>query len=204
MTSSRPRSVLDVSHLPTVTFGHRNISWWGTLGFMAVEATTLAACVASYLYLRKNFQSWPPLTTPNPDLLVPTINMLLLLVVIAPMAWVDRAAKRLDLRRVRIGLLVAAILSAATVVLRVWEFGALNTHWDMNAYGSAAWVTLGFHTTLLLIHFVETMVIAVLMFVGPIEKKHFSDVSDAALYQYFLSLVYVPLYLVLFLSPRWM
>lgn len=201
---TQPRAVLDVSELPTVVFGHKNAAWWGTLGFMVIEGTTLAVCVSSYFYLRKNFPSWPPEPTPLPDLLIPTINMLLLLAVIVPMAGVSRAAKRNDLRGVRIGLAAALTLSTMNAVLRIFEFEALNTRWDAHAYGSIAWVTLGFHTALLLIDVVETLIIAILMFVGPIEKKHFTDVSDAAFYQYFLSLSYIPLYVVLFLTPRLM
>jgi hypothetical protein len=30
-------SLGDVADLPTVTFGHRSLMWWGTLGFMVIE-----------------------------------------------------------------------------------------------------------------------------------------------------------------------
>jgi heme/copper-type cytochrome/quinol oxidase subunit 3 len=199
-----PRAVLDVSHLPTVVFGHKSVAWWGTLGFMVIEGTTLAVALASYLYLRKNFDSWPPEPTPLPELLIPTLNTLLLLAVIAPMVWVDRAAKRLDRNGVRTGLLIATAMTLVSVVLRYFEFQALNTRWDSHAYGSAAWVTLGLHATLLLVDLFESAVIAAIFFTDKLEKKHFSDASDAAFYQYFLSLSYVLVYLVIFWSPRWM
>jgi cytochrome c oxidase subunit 3 len=199
-----PRATLDVSHLPTVVFGHKSVSWWGTLGFMAIEGTTLAVALASYVYLRKNFESWPPAPTPLPDLLIPTLNTLLLLAVIAPMAWVDHAAKRLDRGRVRTGLLVATAMTLVSVVLRYFEFQALNTRWDSHAYGSAAWVVLGLHATLLVVDLVESAVIAAIFFTNKLEKKHFADASDAAFYQYFLSLGNVVVYLVIFWSPRWM
>lgn len=199
-----PRALLDVSRLPTVTFGHRNVAWWGTLGFMVIEGTTLLVAISTYFYLRKNFTSWPPEPTPLPDLLVPTLNTILLLAIIVPMRRVDRAAKRLDRHGVKVWLVVASVMTLVAVVLRYWEIDALNTRFDSHAYGSAAWAVLVLHTTLLLIDLVETGLIALLFFVGPLEKKHFADASDAAFYQYFLSLSYVLAYVVVFLSPRWM
>ena len=43
--------------------------WWGTVGFMTIEGWTIALLVAAYLYLRQNYEAWPPLRTPNPSLL---------------------------------------------------------------------------------------------------------------------------------------
>ena len=202
--SAPPRATLDVSELPEVVFGPRDTTWWGTLGFMVIESTTLAVCAASYLYLRQNAAAWPPEHVPLPSVLVPTINVLLLLATIVPMWLVGRAARRLDASGVRRWLTVAILLGALSSALRLWEFAALNVRWDRNAYGSAAWATLGFHSTLLFVDVIESLVILAIFVFGPLEEKHFTDASDAAFYQYFLSLVYVPLYVLLFLSPRWM
>ena len=37
------RVVANVTELPNVTFGHRSLMWWGTLGFIMIEGTTLSA-----------------------------------------------------------------------------------------------------------------------------------------------------------------
>ena len=89
------------------------------------------------------------------------------------------------------------------MVLRCYEFGALNVRWDQNAYGSTAWASLGFHTSLLVMDLLETLVLTLIFYLGPVEKKHFSDTDDSAMYQVFLSLVYLPIYLLVFLLPRW-
>src|SRR5438045_6572390 len=34
------QSLGDVAELPTVTFGHRSLMWWGTLGFMVDRKST--------------------------------------------------------------------------------------------------------------------------------------------------------------------
>lgn len=199
---STQRSVLDVSGLPTVAFGHRTLLWWGTLGFMLIEGFTLLLTAASYLYLRRNEIDWPPGRTPDPDLLIPTINTVLLLLVIIPMRAVDRAAKRMDRRAVARGLIIATLMSIPVAVLRWWDLLAINARWDAHAYASAAWAVVVMHSTLLFVDVFETGTIGVLFATGNAKKKHFADASDAAAYQYFLSTVWVPVYLLIYWGPR--
>jgi cytochrome c oxidase subunit III len=199
--SGTPRAAIDASALPTVQFGSSDLGWWSTAVFMLIEGTTIAACLVCHIYLKQNFSPWPP--TIPPKLGAATANTVLLLVIMAPMLLAGRAARRLDLGRARVWLTVAVALSAVAVVLRAYEFGALNVRWDQNAYGSTAWATLGFHTSLLAIDLLETLVLTLILYLGPVEKKHFSDTADSAMYQVFLSLSYLPIYLLVFLLPRW-
>ena len=67
------RRELDVSALPNVVFGHRSLIWWGTLGFMAIEATAFAIIVCAYFYLRTRVTDWPPGVMP-PVLVAPSLE----------------------------------------------------------------------------------------------------------------------------------
>ncbi|HEX2139440.1 MAG TPA: cytochrome c oxidase subunit 3 [Woeseiaceae bacterium] len=196
------RPVIDAAKLPSITFGYHGTTWWATAAFMVIEGTTLIVLLVSYVYLRRNFVEWPPPPTALPDLLVPTINLALLLFTIVPMALARRAAHSLDLHGVRVFLVSAVLLAAVTVVLRGFEFAALNVRWDSDAYGSSLWMLLGLHTTLLVIDLLESGAIAALMFSKGREPKHFVDVEEAAVYQWFLSISYVPVYVLIFLGPR--
>jgi cytochrome c oxidase subunit III len=195
------RVVADVSALPRTVFGHRSLMWWGTLGFIAIEGTTLFICVVSYFYLRRNFPTWPPEHVPRPALVIPTVQVILMLTSIIPMGWVDAASRRLDLRGVQRGMLVCSVLAVAMTMLRWFEFQSLNVRWDSNAYGSAAWATLTAHSTLLLLETAETLAMTVLLFVGPIEERDLAGTSDNAFYWYFMAGVWIPLAAVIYLSP---
>lgn len=198
----RPTQVVaDVSGLPRTVFGNRSMMWWGTLGFMAIEGTTLAICVLSYFYLRKNFTTWPPEHVLRPVLLIPTVQAVLMLLSNIPMAAVDRASRRLDLPGVRRGMVICSVLVIIMVVLRWLEFNALNVRWDSNAYGSAAWAAVTAHGTLLLLEAAETLAMTVLMFKGPVEQRDLGGISDNALYWYFITGVWIPIYAVVYLSP---
>jgi cytochrome c oxidase subunit 3 len=198
------RAVADVSALPRTVFGHRSLMWWGTLGFIAIEGTTLFICAVSYFYLRRNVATWPPEHVFRPALLIPTIQVVLMALSNIPMRAADRASSRMDLRGLRIGFLICSVLALAMTVLRWFEFRALNVGWDSNAYGSAAWATLTAHGTLLLLEFAETAVFTALLFGSEVEERDLSGASDNAFYWYFMTGVWIPLYVIVYLSPYFM
>jgi cytochrome c oxidase subunit III len=193
--------VVDVSALPTSVFGSRDLVWWGTLGFMVIEGFTLLLCVFAAFYLRRNFETWPPLGTPRPSLLLPTINTVMLLATIIPMRLADRAAREWDRESVRRWLWVGVLLTAVVSTLRGFEFSGLHTRWDSTAYGSVIWVILALHTSLVVTDVFETGFLAVIMGRPPVEKKYFVDATNNALYSYFLPMSWLPLYAVLYLWP---
>jgi len=202
--SRRARAVMNVSSLPDVVFGPRDIMWWGTLGFVVIEGFTLVLTAAVSMYIQQNFAAWPPEGTPNPSLPIPTAEVLLMLLSIPFVWWVSKAAHAYELGKVRFGLTAAAVIALAFVALRILgAIYSLNVKWDSNAYGSAQWLILGSHFTLLLIEFIEVAGMALIFWLAPVEEKHFSDAADMAFYWYFMVLSWVPLYVLCFLVPRW-
>jgi cytochrome c oxidase subunit 3 len=198
------RPVLDVRHLPSTAFGPRVTAWWGVAGLLAIEGTMFAMLVASYFYLRQDVVAWPPLGTPPPALGWGTANALLLALSVIPMALVDRAARRRDRRSIAVWLLVVLVAGLLACVLRWFEFFALGCRWDSHAYGSIVWVILGMHLVHLVTSSAENLILDVLMFRGPVERKHFVDVHVNALYWYFVAASWVLLYGVVYWAPRLM
>ena len=196
------RASVNVAELPSVTFGSRSLMWWGTLGFMVIEGWTTALLLAAYLYLRQNYDAWPPLRTPYPSLLIPTINLVVMLVSLVPAMMVARAAKRLDAPAVKRWLVIMSVAVVPTVVIRWWELWSLNTRWDTTAYGSAAWTIVGFHTSLLLIDIVDTLGLTLFFFIKKMPVKSLSDANDNSFYWYFTVGVWIPVYLIVYVGPR--
>jgi cytochrome c oxidase subunit III len=201
----RLNPVVELSELPEVVFGPRDIMWWGTLGFMVIEGFTLVLCAASYVYLTQNYTTWPPEHTPLPSLGAPTLQVIVMLVSLPVVWWLAKAARRFELGRVRIGLVVATLFNIAFVALRAVELlVSLNVRWDTNAYGSVQWLVLGAHATLLAVELVEVGGVMLMFWLAPIEEKHFSDVTDLVFYWFFMTLGWLPLYVLCFLVPRWL
>jgi len=194
-------ALLDVEPLPTFAFGQRSPMWWGTMGLVAIESTVFALAIMAYFYLRSHAPSWPMSRLP-PDLLWGTLNTAIIVVSMIPNHFAKRAAERLDLPKVRLWMLVCLLVSVAFLVVRGFEFTALNTKWDSNAYGSAVWMLMGLHTTHLITDAYDSLVLTVLMYTGPLEGKRFVDVSENAGYWYFVVLSWIPIYAVIYWGAR--
>src|SRR6187551_3306045 len=95
------RAVIDVSELPHHGFDTLDTIWWGNNLLLAIETSMFVLLIATYFYLRQNFELWPPplaqLTAPLdplPGLSYGTANLLLLLLSCVPMIWADVSARR--------------------------------------------------------------------------------------------------------------
>jgi heme/copper-type cytochrome/quinol oxidase subunit 3 len=192
---------LDVSGLPTVVFSHRSLMWWGTLGLMAIEGTVFGLAIMAYFYLRSHAETWP-ITSLPPDLLWGTANTVVMLVSFFPAHLAKKAAERLDLRGVRLWLVISAVFGVLFCIVRAMEFAALNVRWDSNAYGSVVWLLLGLHTTHIVTDLIDTVVLTVLFYSGPLDGKRYVDVSENSFYWYFVVATWLPIYLVIYWGAR--
>ena len=195
---------LDVSALPPGAFGSRTLTFWGTLGIVMIESSVFALAIGAYFYLVTRYPAWPPHGTAPPDLRWGIVNTLVLLGSLVPNELARRAGERVDLRRVRIWMVVCLLFAAAFNAVRVYEFMHLNVTWDHDAYGSIVWLLLGLHTTHIVTDFLDSSVLTVLMFSGPIEEHRFVDVEENAVYWYFVVLAWLPIYGVIYWAPRLM
>jgi cytochrome c oxidase subunit 3 len=195
-----PAQDIDVARLPTYVYGSRSMMWWGTMGLMLIEGTVFAITVVVYFYLRSHSQTWP--INRAPELFWGGLNTLIMLASLVPNQLAKRAAEREDRQGARWWLVACLLFALAFLVVRVFEFGALNTRWDSNAYGSVVWMLLALHTTHLVTDTIDTAVLAVLMFTGPLEGKRFVDVSENAMYWYFVVGSWLPIYAVIYWGAR--
>jgi len=199
----RERIVADVSQLPTVVYGMRNLVSWGTTGFMIIEGFSLGLCAVTYVYLRKNTAVWPPHGTQLPQLLVPTINLAVMVLSLPLALWTKHRAERMERGATRVGLVLSSIVAVVVFGLRLAEFASLHTQWNSSAYGSIAWTILGFQGTLILIDMYDTIGITAIMFLRP-ESKWYPEVADNALYWIFTVASWIPLYFLIYFGPRWL
>ena len=202
---------IDASLVPSGALDHRGVIWWGNLLLLVIETTMFALLVAVYLYLRQNTEPWPPprvqggppfVLDPNPSLLIPTINLVVLLVALIPTYLADKAAHNLD----RVGTLKWDAFSLGlgwlAVVLRFFEFEALHFTWDENAYASIVWMILGVHLAHILVVLIEEGNTAVWVWRRGIDKKHALDMRVSTIYYYWVVGTWVLLYPLVYLLPR--
>lgn len=200
--SPHPRIVADLSDLPTYSFDHHSLMWWGTLGFIAIETSAFCLTVAAYLYLAQGAQTWP-LGAPPPDLVPGILITIVLLASLLLNHLTGKWSKAEDPSRTRLGLLIMCCFGVLPLLIRVFEFRGLNVSWDTNAYGSIVWTLLGLHTVHLATDVVDTIVLTALMFTRHgLEGRRFSDVEDNAFYWAFVVWSWLPVFFILYIFPR--
>jgi cytochrome c oxidase subunit III len=198
----KQRVVMDFSALGLHGSTSASPTWWGTLTFMLLEGSAFALCIGIYLYLLSIAPSWPigaPPPRPGPGTLVTII----LLVSLVPNWLVGRWARQEALRKVQLGTTVMCLFGIAPLVVRAFEFRALNIWWDANAYGSILWLLLGLHSTHLVTDVADTLVLlAVMLTRHGCNRRRFGDVQDNVLYWNFVVVTWIPVYFCIYWIPR--
>jgi len=194
-------AALDVGMLPTYAFGHRSVMWWATMCMIAIEGMAFALAITSTLYLKGRVPHWP-VGAPVPGLWWGSVNVAILVASVWPNLKARKAAERFDLQGVRLWMAVALVFALAFNIVRFLEFSQLEVRWDTNAYGSVTWFLLGLHTTHVLTDFLDSSVLAGVMFFGRLDENRFVDVSENAMYWNFVVVSWLPIYAVIYLAPR--
>lgn len=201
MSAATAATDIDVSALPQHALGARSPLWWGGVLADAIEATMMGLVLVSFLYVRGNFEVWPPVAMGSRVFYLALVQALFLWASFFPMWLCNQAARNERLRWARFLLVVTTVMGAAVLVLRGFELFSLPFRWDANAHASLFWMALGLHTFHILTSVVENSVLSVLLFVGPVEKKHFEDVQVSAILWFFVVLEWVAGFAVLYLLP---
>ena len=197
------RPAVDVTALPDHAFGHHGLIWWGTTGFMVIEGAMFVIVLIAYFYFRLRVPEWPP-NLPDPSLAPGIVGTVILLVSCIPNYLTKVAAEQYNLRRVRIWMVVCIGFAVAAIGARTYEFFALNTSWDTNAYASVTWVLLGLHSAHLVSDLLDTAVLTAIVFAREVDGPRFVDISENSMYWYFVVGSWIPIYLTIYWAPRWL
>lgn len=197
-------TAVDVSRVSRVPQPRAAPLWWGVVGLILIAAMLIASLTAAYFYLRLYAGDWPPPVAAASALVRATLDAALLLGSGISLRWSERRLSDGGSARWQAGVGAALALSATVVLLRAQAFADLTFRWDSHAYGSIVWVTLGLHTLLVVLAWLWLSALAVLSVRGVDLRPHFYWFAAAALFWYFVALVWLPLYLLLHWAPRWM
>jgi heme/copper-type cytochrome/quinol oxidase subunit 3 len=198
----RTEAPLDVSHLPAYGFGLNSPIYLGQIGMMLIEGTLLATLLVVYAYVRSAAAVWPPPGVATPELLIPTVALAVLLLSAIPMKFAGDAVMEGDWSKTLVWTVVNIGMAIAFLILRTIELNRLDYKWSSHIYGSIAWVAYGLHTMHAMADTLESIVLALVIFVGWRGPKQRLAVKADGLYWYFVIAVWIPFYLVLDIYPR--
>ncbi len=199
-----PTNIIDVSRLSRYNFGSEAPLWWGFLAMIVIESMVIASLIASYFYLGMVADSWPPAGTELPQLLLPTINTVILLASSATVHYADISIDKGKLRSFAWGLIAGIILALAFLAIKAYEYSHIEYYWDSHTYGSIVWGISMFHAAHVVSLVMKTMVIAYLAVNGYFTQQRRLGATVNGMYWHFVVAIWIPLYVVLYWSPRFL
>jgi heme/copper-type cytochrome/quinol oxidase subunit 3 len=187
-------TVVRVQPLETDLRGPASPLWWGVAMLLIIEAVAYATLFTAYLYLRFHSPEWPTEGLPRPSPVRGGLSTVLLLGS-AGMVWWGSADR--DGTRTGRGFAVAGALAALSFAALAWERLAAGFRWDFNAYASVIW-------TIDAVHGLHLVALASIGFAVARVTREGTEGSrtglDAlALYWYGVTLVWLPLFAVVYL-----
>jgi heme/copper-type cytochrome/quinol oxidase subunit 3 len=165
-----------------------------------VEAVLFASLIVSYFYLRFYASAWPMGAISKPNLLLPSIGAVILVVSSGPMLWADASIERGNVRNLMIGLAISFVLGVGFLTLKVVEYSGYDYDWTTNAYGSITWTIVGFHTVHVIAVLLKVAVVFAAAARGYFSAQRNLGVRINGLYWHFVVVVWIPLFFTLYLS----
>jgi heme/copper-type cytochrome/quinol oxidase subunit 3 len=200
MSVDARRSQPEAGELPLNANDRRAPLWWGMVGLITIEAVLFASLITSYFYLRFYAPAWPLGGIPKPDLLLPSIGAVVLLLSSGPMYWADASIKKGNVRNLMIGLAGSFVLGVVFLVLKTIEYSGHDYTWATNAYGSIVWTIIGFHSAHVLAVLLKVAVVFTAAAQGYFSDERNLGVRVNGLYWHFVVVVWIPLFFTLYLS----
>ncbi len=170
--------------------------------FIASETMVFIGLFFSYYYLGHEQPRWP--IGDPPSLPLPTA-MFAMLFLSCVALWAGgrllRHGRELPARGI---LLLTILLGCGFLVLNGLDYHAetLLSRPTENSYTSIFYVTEGVHAAHLILGLLFLLYAAVLPRLGPTEKPPHGPFRNAAMYWYFVSIVWFVMYAVMFIGPH--
>jgi heme/copper-type cytochrome/quinol oxidase subunit 3 len=187
--------------LPVGSAGHRASGWWGMWCLIATEAALFAYLIFAYFYLGAQAQThWVP-EVPKLKMALP--NTILLLASSAVLYWGETAIRRNRRGRLSLALAITFFMGSAFAAVQALEWRAKEFRlWD-SAYASTYYVTTGFHMAHVIGGLLMIAMLLAWSLMGKFDQRRHAAVSIGALYWHFVDVVWLAVFTVFYLTPRW-
>lgn len=175
---------------------------WGLLLVILTEGIFFSLLFVSYFYLRNQAEAWPLGDIKPPELLVPSINTVILLSSSLPMFWAEWGIRNGKQGVLRAGLAMSFILGISFLSLQGYEYSTLEFKASENAYASIFYTIITFHAThvfagLLLMAFTQLRAWA-----GHFDPERHLAVQNVAWYWHFVDAVWIFIFSFVYISPQ--
>lgn len=191
--------------LPVGTAGRRNPGWWGVVLLIASEGALFAYLFFSFYYLQSMADNiWPPSGKPPLPYALGTTGAFL---ISGFFMWFAERGIRRDIKwRLWLGLSLSVLVGAAYVLLQLLDWSVEPFAFNSGAYSSLFYVITGLHMVHAIVGIAIFLAILIWTALGHVTRDRHVSVSVAALYWYFIIVVWLGImttfYVLPYLTPR--
>lgn len=195
--------IIRKEELPVHLTGSRAPLWWAMILVVVIETTVFATLFSSYFYLRFTVPEWPPQDLPEPGLMLPIINTGILFASSVAVFIGSSGIKKGKVKRLKWGMGIGILLEVVFFAIKVVLSMQIQYGWTDHAYGSIFFTINRLHTGHVLVAILMASVAQVLAVRGYFTRKRRLGVSVVNIYWQFVAVIWIPVFVILFLVPRW-
>ena len=181
---------------------HPDLRVWGLLTFLVSESLMFGGFFATYLFFRANTSVWPPEGT-EVELLLPTINTIILVSSSFVIHLGDVAIKKNNVWGMQFWYIVTAIMGAVFLLGQAYEYMTLGYGLTSNVFANCFYIMTGFHG----LH----VFVGLLLILGVLWRSrrpgHYSiskhtGIEMAEIYWHFVDIIWIVLFTLVYILTR--
>ncbi|PPS44881.1 heme-copper oxidase subunit III [Chroococcidiopsis sp. TS-821] len=181
---------------------HPDFRVFGLLTFLVSESLMFAGFFATYLFLRETAKIWPPEGT-EVELLVPTINTVILVSSSFVIHWGDTAIKKNNVAAMRLWYAITAVMGTIFLAGQIYEYLTLGYGLTTNVFANCFYLMTGFHG----LHvFVGLLLILGVLWrsrrLGHYSATKHTGITMAEIYWHFVDIIWIVLFTLLYVLTR--
>ena len=178
---------------------HPDLRTIGLLTFLISESLMFGALFATYLYLKGSAAQWLPEGT-EVELLVPSINTIILISSSFVIHKGDTAIKKNDVKGLRLWYGVTALMGAIFLGGQIYEYLSLGYGLTTNIFANCFYMMTGFHGLHVLIGLLLILgVIWRSRREGHYSKSKHTGVEMAEIYWHFVDVIWIILFTLVYI-----
>lgn len=159
------------------------------------EIMLFGALFAAYFVIRGASGEWPPANGPErPELVLPGLNTMLLILSSGTMQLGVRAAHRGDRSRILRWLGLTLLLGGIFIVVQGYEFATNGFGLGSGIFGSTFYILTGFHGAHVLVGLALIGIVANRARLGLVSAEHHTAVEASSYYWHFVDVVWLLLF----------
>jgi cytochrome c oxidase subunit III len=179
---------------------HPDLRLFGFIVFLISESMLFLGLFTAYFAFRAVAPAWPPVGTPDLELLLPGVNTVILLSSSFVIHNADVAIKQNDLGGLRKWFLITMAMGATFLAGQLYEYNHLEFSLQTNLFASTFYVLTGFHG----LHVLVGLILMGIVLLRSRKANHYNatthfGVEAAEVYWHFVDGVWVILFLILYI-----